>query len=57
MEFEIEDDSVLFDGSTNPSLAHRRRPARSGHGKLASWSRAKRCQKAVVIPEEEDQFA
>ena len=57
MEFEIEDDSVLFDRSTNPSLAHRRRPAPSGHGKLASWSRAKRCQKAVVIPEEEDQFA
>ena len=56
MEYEIEDDSVLFDPSTNPSLAHRRRPVRSRHGKLASWSRREPGQKAVVIPEEEDQL-
>jgi hypothetical protein len=56
MEYEIEDDSVLFDPSTNPSLAHRRRPVRSRHGTLASWSRRNSGQKAVVIPEEEDQL-
>lgn len=56
MEYEIEDCDVLFDASTNPSLARPRRAARSRHTRLASWNRAKPGQKAVVIPEEEDLF-
>ena len=57
MEYEIEDCEVLFDPSTNPSLAHRPKQAPSRHARLASWSRAKPCQKAVVIPEEEERLA
>ena len=56
MEFEIEDCDGLFDPSTNPSLAHNARAARSRHSRLASWNR-KPCQKAVAIPEEEEQLA
>ncbi len=49
MEYEIEDDALLFDDSTNPSLRHEdnppppqpRRPDR------------RRLQKAEAIPEEE----
>lgn len=57
MEYEIEDEDRLFDPSTNPSLAHnnprtsRTRPARTvGY---AEWREARRVQKAVLIPEEE----
>lgn len=57
MEFEIDDQDGLFDPSTNPSLVHRPRPARQRPSRLASWNRAKPCQKAVAIPEEEDQLA
>ena len=57
MEYEIEDCEVLFDPSTNPSLAHRPRATRSRHARLFSWNRAKPCQKAVVIPEEEEQLS
>jgi hypothetical protein len=57
MEYEIEDCDALFDQSTNPSLAHRRRPAPSRHSRLSSWNRTTPCQKAVVIPEEEEQLS
>jgi hypothetical protein len=57
MEYEIEDEDRLFDPSTNPSLAHhnprtpRARPARTvGY---AASREARRVQKAVLIPEEE----
>jgi hypothetical protein len=56
MEFEIDDCDVLFDHSTNPSLVQRRRAA-SRHSRLSSWNPAKPSQKAVVIPEEEEQLA
>ena len=54
MEYEIDDCDMLFDKSTNPSLARRARE-RSRHSRLASWN--KPCQKAVAIPEEEEQLA
>ena len=54
MEYEIEDCDALFDQSTNPSLAHRRH-ATSRHSRLSSWNKGR--QKAVVIPEEEEQLA
>jgi hypothetical protein len=57
MEYEIDDCDGLFDPSTNPSLARRPLPARSRHSRLSSWNRAKPCQKAVVIPEEEEQLS
>ena len=57
MEYEIEDCDVLFDASTNPSLAHRPRAVRSRHARLSSWNGAKPRQKAVLIPEEEEQLA
>jgi hypothetical protein len=53
MEYEIDDCDALFDQSTNPSLVHRRRTP-SRHSRLSSWN--KPCQKAVVIPEEEEQL-
>jgi hypothetical protein len=56
MEFEIDDCDALFDQSTNPSLA-RRPGSRSRHSRLSSWNSAKPRQKAVVIPEEEEQLA
>ena len=57
MEYEIEDETVLFDASTNPSLARRKRSALSRPSRLASWTRVKPVQTAVVIPEEEQQLA
>jgi hypothetical protein len=57
MEYEIEDEDRLFDPSTNPSLAHnnprtpRARPARTAG--YAVSREARRVQKAVLIPEEE----
>ena len=53
MEYEIDDCDALFDQSTNPSLVHRRKPAAVREPRLHSWNR----QKAVVIPEEEEQLA
>ncbi len=57
MEYEIDDCDALFDESTNPSLIHRRGNAPPRHSRLAIWTSARPCQKAVVIPEEEDQPA
>jgi hypothetical protein len=57
MEYEIDDCDVLFDPSTNPSLVHRPRAKPSRHSRLSSWNRAKPCQKAVVIPEEEEKLS
>ena len=54
MEYEIDDCDALFDKSTNPSLVRRRR-APSRHSRLSSWNEPH--QKAVVIPEEEEQLA
>jgi hypothetical protein len=53
MEFEIDDIDVLFDASTNPSLAHRRPAPRSRHSPLSSWNRKAQHRRAVLIPEEE----
>jgi hypothetical protein len=56
MEYEIEDDALLFDHSTNPSLEHhhRRAAAKPSPGKpLDDPSVKRRLQKAEVIPEEE----
>ncbi len=53
MEFEIEED-LLLDPSTNPSLVHRPRP---GACRRPGARRTKEYQKAVLIPEEEDQLA
>jgi hypothetical protein len=57
MEYEIDDCDALFDASTNPSLARRPRPVPSRDSRLSSWNRGKPCQKAVAIPEEEEQLA
>jgi hypothetical protein len=54
MEYEIEDDALLFDDSTNPSLEHnsatRARPPVLLREVPAN---RRRLQKAEVIPEEE----
>jgi hypothetical protein len=53
MEYEIEDETRLFDDSTNPSLKRRQRaPVRE-----TAPRDKRRLQKAEVIPEEEDQAA
>jgi hypothetical protein len=57
MEYEIDELDVLLDASTNPSLMRRPKPAASRHTRLASWKRRPSRQTAVVIPEEEEQFA
>ena len=56
MEYEIEDESVLFDDSTNPSLA--KKPPQSAHIQPPVPSERhrddkRRRQKAELIPEEE----
>ena len=57
MEYEIEDETRLFDDSTNPSLERdaRSRPAR------AWWLRSRAPnpgeQTAIAIPEEEQQLS
>jgi len=53
MEYEIDDCDMLFDASTNPSLIHRRRKTIS---RRLGANRAKTRQKAVLIPEEEEQL-
>jgi hypothetical protein len=61
MEYEIADEDRLFDPSTNPSLEHRhpksarRKPARTV-GQNDSLE-ARKAQKAVLIPDEEEQPA
>jgi len=52
MEYEIEDETRLFDDSTNPSLKRRRATART-----VSPLERRKLQKAELIPEEEDQAA
>lgn len=53
MEYEIDEIGVLLDPSTNPSIIRRRAAASRLHRPVP----AKPCQKAVVIPEEEEQLS
>ena len=53
MEYEISDEHVLFDASTNPSLEKAWEPARR---QPTSPAKGKE-RKAEPIPEEEEQFA
>lgn len=55
MEYEIADEGRLFDPSTNPSLARSWRPGAAKATHLRSWAGAKKAQKAVLIPEEDEQ--
>ncbi len=57
MEYEIEDDALLFDDSTNPSLEHRRADEIPAPVKPREAAGKRRSQKAEVIPEEEEQHA
>ena len=50
MEYEIEDEDLLFDPSTNPSLMLAERRARDRADR-------RRLQRAEDIPEEEEQLA
>ena len=50
MEYEIEDEQVLFDDSTNPSLKRKRQ---SAHIAPPSPPQKRKKQDAVLIPEEE----
>ena len=56
MEYEIEDDALLFDDSTNPSLKHDE--ASESRGRPASPQRdvadRRKLQKAELIPDEEE---
>jgi hypothetical protein len=56
MEYEIEDETRLFDESTNPSLERGSRPATASTRHGAAEDK-KKAQKAVHIPEEEHQLA
>jgi hypothetical protein len=55
MEYEIDDLDGLLDPNTNPSLIHRPKAPTRRKPRLHSWNRAKPCQVAVLIPEEEEQ--
>jgi hypothetical protein len=55
MEYEIEDEQVLFDDSTNPSLKPKRQSVHLEPP--APPQKPKRKQDAVLIPEEEQQAA
>jgi hypothetical protein len=59
MEYEIEDEDVLFDDSTNPSLD--KRPPQSAHIQPPAAPQRrrieKRSQKGELIPEEEEYAA
>jgi hypothetical protein len=59
MEYEIEEDALLFDESTNPSLKHgHRQPVRhQSPVRLRDPAERRRPQKAEVIPDEEEQAA
>ena len=59
MEYEIEED-LLLDRSTNPSLLHQRRRNRAKPRSTFTWSHSREAtkgQKALVIPEEEEQLS
>jgi hypothetical protein len=54
MEYEIEDETRLFDASTNPSLERKRPTAKDGPVSPPNAAPdAKKAQKAEHIPEEE----
>jgi hypothetical protein len=54
MEYELEEDALLFDDSTNPSLEHQQRRPSEGPTAPRDLAPVKRQpQKAEVIPEEE----
>ena len=56
MEYEIEEDGLLFDKSTNPSLEHEQRQAIDNRSPVRPGDKPKdnrRLQKAELIPEEE----
>lgn len=58
MEYEIEDESRLFDDSTNPSLKHEDRRARRKQSSVSPQDypeETRRMQKALLIPEEDEQ--
>ena len=59
MEYEIEDEDVLFDDSTNPSLTNK--PPQSAHiqppAPPQSHPAEKKPQKGELIPEEEEHAA
>jgi hypothetical protein len=55
MEYEIDDESRLFDDSTNPSLEHT--PAKQAGKPRDVRPQRHEPQEAVVIPEEEHQLS
>ena len=55
MEYEIDDESRLFDDSTNPSLDHS--PAKKAGKPREVRPLRQDPQEAVVIPEEEHQLS
>jgi len=55
MEYEISDEDVLFDDSTNPSLKQRHRQSVDNQEPAPAPKRS--AQKAELIPEEEQQAA
>jgi len=55
MEYEISDEDVLFDDSTNPSQKTRKR--QSVHNQEPAPLPKRKLQKAEAIPEEEQQAA
>ncbi len=60
MEYEIEDDALLFDDSTNPSLSHEHREPTGSPAPARTRNKAvqkRRLQKAEVIPDEEESGA
>jgi hypothetical protein len=59
MEYEISDEDVLFDESTNPSLQHQPQDAarRQAPGRPQDPADRRKLQKAELIPEEEEQLA
>ena len=58
MEYEISDEDVLFDESTNPSLQHEPQEAvRTQSPGRRDFADKRKLQKAELIPEEEEQLA
>jgi hypothetical protein len=59
MEYEIDDESRLFDDSTNPSLDHATAQAIENQSSVKPRdypAEKRKLQRAVVIPEEEHQL-
>jgi len=54
MEYEIDDEQVLFDESTNPSLKRKRQ---EGHLQPPAPPARRKPQSGVAIPEEEEELA